>query len=93
MYGLNDRAPNQSDRVAEANELYQIIDVADDHIRFRTYTASGKLCDGFELERRANRNHLTEIDEPVIAERTCHGSVGPDGGMCIAKPSKRVASH
>ncbi len=86
MYGLNDRAPNQPDRVAEATELYQVIDVDGDQISFRTYTASGKLYDGFELERRADGNHLTEIDEPVIAERTCHGSVGPDGGKCVAKP-------
>lgn len=86
MYGLNDRARTQPDSVAEATELYQIVDVAGDLLKFRTYTASGKLYDGFDLTRGADgRNRLTEIDEPKIAVRTCTGAVGPDGGRCIAR--------
>lgn len=85
MYGLNDRALTQPDRVAEATELYQIVDVDGDRLQFRTFTASGKLYDGFDLERRADGNHLVEIDEPVIAQRICHGDVGPDGGVCVAR--------
>ena len=85
MYGLNDRARTQPDRTAEATELYQIVDVAGDRIKFRTYTASGKLYDGFDLERRSDGNHLTETSEPTIAQRTCNGNVGPDGGVCVAR--------
>lgn len=84
MYRLNDRAPNQPDKIAEATELYQIVDVAPKRLRFRTYTASGKLYDGFNLDRTADGNRLTEIDEPTIAARTCAGDVGPDGGRCVA---------
>lgn len=85
MYGLNDRTPWQPDKVAEATELYQIVDVESGRLRFRTYTASGGLYDGFDLERRPDgRKFLTEIDEPTIATRRCAGTVGPDGGACVA---------
>jgi hypothetical protein len=86
MYGLNDRARTQPDKTAEATELYQIVDVAGARLQFRTYTASGKLYDGFDLERgRDGNNRLMEIDEPMLAERTCNGPVGPDGGKCMAR--------
>lgn len=85
MYGLNDRARTQPDKTAEATELYQVVDVAGDRLKFRTFTASGKLYDGFDLERREDGNHLVEVDEPMLAVRTCTGEVGPDGGQCVAR--------
>ena len=86
MYGLNDRARTQPDKTAEATELYQIVDVDNDRLSMRTYTASGKLYDGFALERRKDgRNRLIELDEPMLAQRTCTGNVGPDGGRCVAR--------
>lgn len=85
MYGLNDRARTQPDRTAEATQLYQIVDVDGDRLRVRAYTASGRLYDGFDLERRADGNHLIDIADPAIAERTCKGTVGPDGGACVAR--------
>ena len=86
MYGLNDRARSQPDKVAEATELYQIVDVAGERLTFRTYTASGKLYDGFELVRGADGlNRLNDLNEPMIEERTCNGDVGPDGGKCVAR--------
>ncbi|WP_416462312.1 metallophosphoesterase [Sphingomonas sp. VDB2] len=89
MYGLNDRARTQPDRTAEATELYQVVDVANDggidRLTFRTFTASGKLYDGFDLEKRADGNHLTGTTEPTIAQRTCTGNIGPDGGKCVAR--------
>src|SRR5690606_1656276 len=95
MYGLNDRARTQTDRTAEATELYQIVDVDGDRLKFRTYTASGRLYDGFDLTKGANgRNRLTEASEAKIAERFCTGPrsaegqqpTGPDGGKCVASP-------
>jgi len=86
MYGLNDRARTQPDRTAEATELYQIVDVEPRRLQFRTYTATGRLYDGFDLTRGADgNNRLTETNEPKIAERTCDGAVGPDGGKCVAR--------
>lgn len=84
MYRLNDRSPHQPDKVAEATELYQIVDVEPKTLTFRTYTASGKLYDGFTLIRTGAGNRLTEIAEPVLAARRCAGKVGPDGGACVA---------
>ncbi len=86
MYGVNSRARTQPDRAAEATELYQVVDVDGDRLKFRTFTATGKLYDGFDLARGGDgRNRLTEIDEPKIAERFCKGTVGPDGGACVAR--------
>lgn len=87
MYGLNARARTQTDRTAEATELYQIVDVDGARLRFRTYTASGRLYDGFDLDKGADgRNRLKETTEPRIAERFCSGATGPDGGACVADP-------
>ncbi len=74
-----------SRQTAKATELYQVVDVASDRLKFRTFTASGKLYDGFDLTRQADGNHLVDIDEPMLAERTCTGDVGPDGGKCVAR--------
>ena len=84
MYRLNDRTPWQPDKVAEATELYQIVDVEPKRLKFRTFTASGKLYDGFDLERTEGGNRLTEIAEPTLATRRCAGDAGPDGGACVA---------
>jgi hypothetical protein len=87
MYGLNNRSGTQPDKVAEATELYQIIDVDGARLKLRSYTASGKLYDGFDLERRKDgTNRLLELKEPMLATRKCIGAVGPDGGACVADP-------
>jgi acid phosphatase type 7 len=86
MYGLNDRALKQPDRVAEATELFQLIDVAEMRLSFRTYTASGTLYDGFDLERSADgHNRLRELGVALPAERVCRGNIGPDGGACVSR--------
>ncbi len=84
MYRLNDRTPWQPDKVAEATELYQIVDVEPKRIKFRTFTASGRLYDGFDLTRTGRGNRLSELAEPTLATRRCSGEVGPDGGACVA---------
>lgn len=86
MYGLNDRALKQPDRVAEATELFQIVDVEQGRLLFRTYTASGMLYDGFDLVRGADgANRLVEVSDRIPTIRTCKGAVGPDGGACVAR--------
>jgi len=86
MYGLNDRSGTQPDRVAEDTELYQVVDVAEDRLQFRTYTASGRLYDGFDLTRHADGNRLAEIPEAAGPVRRCAGRMGPDGVPCTADP-------
>jgi hypothetical protein len=85
MYGLNSRARSQPDRTGEATQLYQIVDVAGDRLSLRSYTASGRLYDGFDLERRTDGNHLVEAIAGAIPERICAGATGPDGGRCAAE--------
>lgn len=85
MYALNDRAGTQPDRVAEDTELYQVIDVAADRLALRTYTATGRLYDGFDLVRGANGSRLTEIAKAGAPVRRCAGKTGPDGLPCTAR--------
>jgi hypothetical protein len=86
MYGLNDRASTQPDRVAEDTELYQRIDVAGDRLTLRSYTATGRLYDDFALERRADgRNRLVSTGELTGPIRRCNGTTGPDGLPCTAR--------
>ena len=86
MYGLNDRADTQPDRVAEDTQLYQVIDVEDDRLRLRTRTAMGRLYDGFDLIRQSGGgNRLVEAGG-LINRRRCTGGTGPDGLPCTARP-------
>lgn len=47
MYDLG-FVPNMK-RIAAKTQLYQIVDVKNDHIHFASYTATGKLYDAFDL--------------------------------------------
>jgi len=86
MYGLNDRADTQPVRSAENTELYQLIDVAEDRLDFRAFTATGRLYDAFTLTKGADgRNRLTESTESLLALRRCDGAAGPDDRPCTAE--------
>lgn len=86
MYGLNDRSGSQPDRVAEDTRLYQIIDLDANRLSLRSYTATGRLYDGFNLIRDASGNRLEELDLPLPKERRCRAGRGPDGMRCTSDP-------
>lgn len=87
MYGLNDRADAQPDRVAEMTQLYQRIDIDGDRLAYRAFTATGRLYDGFDLSKGSDgRNRLTEAAGLPNAVRRCEDGQGPDGGACTARP-------
>ena len=88
MYGLNDRAGHQPDRVAADTQLYQVIDVAEARLSVAAYTAGGVLYDAFALERTAaGDNRLVDAQQPGLPDmRVCRGDTGPDGGACLGKP-------
>ncbi len=68
MYNIN-RRPFMK-RVAEDTQLYQVISIADDKLRFEARTAVGQLYDAFELVKRDGEpNQLTEFPAEV-AEHT-----------------------
>jgi hypothetical protein len=58
------------DRVAEDTQLYQVIRVEGDILRFEARTAVGDLYDAFELRKSSEGvNELVEV-APEIKERT-----------------------
>ncbi|MGE8362773.1 metallophosphoesterase [Pseudomonas sp.] len=86
MYGLNDRAHRQPDRIAEDTQLYQTVAVSADRLEVRAFTASGEPYDAFDIRRDAKgRNQLDEIPGTRLAERFCQGEQGPDGLPCTAR--------
>jgi hypothetical protein len=97
MYGLNDRADTQPDRVAEDTSLFQVIDVAADRLSLRAYLNTGVLYDGFDLVRTDGANRLEELPEELPTIRRCSGPpqaidqpmpddrLGPDGLPCTAE--------
>lgn len=85
MLRLGDDVEARFDRIAQATQLYQIVDVEAARLRFRAYTPDGALYDGFDLLRdRRGRRRLKLLDEPLPPVRRCHHGVGPDGGTCAA---------
>jgi hypothetical protein len=91
MYGLNDRADTQPDRVAEDTSLFQVIDVAPGRLSLRDYLNTGVLYDGFDLIKAQGGNRLEELPGDLPTIRRCSGPrqeidgpmpadrVGPDG--------------
>jgi hypothetical protein len=86
MYGLNNRATVQPDKAAADTQLYQLIDFGATTLRYRSYTATGRLYDAFDLERSASgANRLDVPNATTVPERFCSGSVGPDGAACLGR--------
>ena len=97
MYGLNDRADTQPDRVAEDTSLFQVIDVAPDRLALRAYLNTGVLYDGFDLVKTDAGNRLEELPGDLPTVRRCSGPAqgidqpmpadrfGPDGLPCTAE--------
>jgi len=97
MYGLNDRADTQPDRVAEDTSLFQVIDVAPDRLALRAYLNTGVLYDGFDLVKGEGGNRLEELPGDLPTVRRCSGPpqlidqpmpenrLGPDGLPCTAE--------
>ena len=97
MYGLNDRAAHQPDRVAEDTSLFQVIDISPRRLSLRAYLNTGVLYDGFDLIKARRGNRLKELAADVPTVRRCTGPaqaidgpmppdrLGPDGLPCTAE--------
>lgn len=86
MYGLNDRAHEQPDRVAEDTQLYQTVTVENDSLAVRAYSADDRLYDAFDVRRgRDGKNYLHTPVLDLPAERFCRGTTGPDGLRCTSR--------
>ena len=51
-------------KFAENTQLYQIIDIEENNLRFRAYTATGKLYDEFLLKKRQGKPNLLIESNP-----------------------------
>ena len=51
-------------KFGENTQLYQIIDINNDNLRFRAYTATGKLYDEFILQKRKGKPNLLVETSP-----------------------------
>lgn len=54
MYDLTETNDDLMARVAEDTQLYQLIHVDNDRLKYEAYTAAGSLYDAFELEKLDN---------------------------------------
>jgi hypothetical protein len=85
MFALADHEGIAPDHVAEATQLYQLVDVEAARLRFRTYGVDGALYDGFDLQHDARgRKTLKPVPLPMQKPRRCRNGAGPDGGPCVA---------
>lgn len=76
MYDLKDLT--WINRAAENTQLYQIIDVEDQKLVFRAFTATGQLYDGFELLKTPEGNkQLREIRPEIKQERRFSNTLAP----------------
>ncbi len=56
---------NKMDKLATNTQMYQLLDVSGDSIRFRAYTANGTYFDGFTIHKDASGNrNVTENAPP-----------------------------
>jgi acid phosphatase family membrane protein YuiD len=70
MYGRNDLKVFA--RVAEDTQLFQIVRIQDDTLRFEAYTASGTLYDAFTLRKQAGKPNqlINQIPETPARVRS-----------------------
>ncbi|MCA9084255.1 MAG: metallophosphoesterase family protein [Planctomycetaceae bacterium] len=50
-------------RVAEDTQLYQVIDIDDDRLTYRAFTATGRLYDQFQLQKGAPNRLIEQIPD------------------------------
>ena len=72
QYRLSDEARRTMDPTAEDTQLFQVLRIDGQRLRYQARTATGRLYDDFEIVRDARgRKTFREIREGRIAERDC----------------------
>jgi hypothetical protein len=70
QYRLSDEARRTMDPVAEDTQLFQVLNIDPQHLRYEARTVTGRLYDAFELRRDAKGGkQRTELTEGRIARR------------------------
>ncbi|WMJ68787.1 metallophosphoesterase family protein [Stenotrophomonas sp. 24(2023)] len=72
QYRLSGQARRTMDPVAEDTQLFQVLDIDGQRLRYQARTVTGQLYDGFELVRGADgRKQKVELTQGRIAPRDC----------------------
>ncbi len=71
QYRLSDGARRDMAPTAEDTQLFQVIRIDGDTLRYESRTATGRLYDAFELSGDKGKRALREITEGRIAPRDC----------------------
>lgn len=79
-YRVSEQAEVSMRRIGEETQLYQIVQVEHDRLRYESRTATGRLYDRFELVRGENgTNRLIEGSGAAIAVRRCQQRASGSG--------------
>lgn len=85
MSRVSELARANMDRVAEDTQLFQIIHVEPQQLRFESRTATGDVYDAFTLVKTADGGNRLVDEVPVgVPERECAREVPGDPGRCWA---------
>lgn len=72
QYRLSEEARRTMAPVGEDTQLFQVLRIDPQHLRYEARTVTGRLYDGFELSRGADgRKHRQELTDGRIAPRDC----------------------
>lgn len=72
QYRLSDEARATMAPVGEDTQLFQVLTIAPQQLRYEARTVTGRLYDGFTLDRQADGSkRKTELTEGRIAPRDC----------------------
>lgn len=80
QYRLSPEAQRAMDRDAENTQLYQVVHVSPERLRYESRTATGELYDAFELVKdAAGRKRLVTAQDSLMAPRRCPHPRTPSG--------------
>lgn len=83
MYLVSDAAREHHERLGEDVQLYQIVRVEADRLRFESRTVTGQLYDAFDIRRLPDgRNQLVDRLPPGMIERSCLNPSRPRPTRC-----------
>lgn len=71
QYRLSTHARDSMDPVAEDTQLFQVVRIDGDRLRYESRTATGRLYDAFELVGARESRRLVEVTDGRIDERLC----------------------
>jgi len=80
QYRLSERTASEMAPAAEDTQLFQVVHIDGDVLRFEALTATGRRHDAFELRRQADgSNRLVEVEDGRIQPRRCPNPTSPGG--------------